>query len=43
MWSEIVKPTGYDPMINGSATAEEVLPQVDQELQEMIDDYWANQ
>lgn len=42
MWSEIVKPIGYDPMLGGSATAAEVLPKVDAELQKMIDEYWAN-
>ncbi len=43
MWSEIVKPFGYDPMLGGSATAAEVLPKVDEELQKVIDDYWAAQ
>ena len=42
MWSEIVKPFGYDPLINNSATAAEVLPEVDQKLQELIDEFWAN-
>lgn len=42
MWSEIVKPVGYDPMIGGSATAAEVLPKVDEELQVLIDEYWAS-
>jgi multiple sugar transport system substrate-binding protein len=42
MWSEVVKPFGYDPMIGGSATAAEVLPTVDEELQKLIDDYWAS-
>ena len=42
MWSEIVKPFGYDPMIGGSATAAEVLPKVDEELQVLIDEYWAS-
>jgi hypothetical protein len=42
MWSEIVKPTGYDPLTAGSATAEEVLPKVDEELQALIDEYWAS-
>ena len=43
MWSEIVKPFGYDPLIGGSATAAEVLPKVDEELQKLIDEYWASQ
>jgi hypothetical protein len=42
MWSEIVKPFGYDPMLGGSGTAAEVLPKVDEELQKVIDDYWAS-
>jgi multiple sugar transport system substrate-binding protein len=42
MWSEIVKPEGYDPLMNDSATAAEVLPKVDAALQAMLDDYWAN-
>jgi hypothetical protein len=42
MWSEVVKPVGYDPLIAGSATAAEVLPEVDAKLQEMIDEYWAS-
>ncbi len=43
MWSEVVKPVGWDPLIGGSATAEEVLPKVDEELQAMIDEYWESQ
>ncbi|HSO26576.1 MAG TPA: extracellular solute-binding protein [Anaerolineales bacterium] len=42
MWNEIVKPIGYDPMLGGSASAAEVLPNVDAELQKMLDEYWAN-
>ncbi len=42
MWSEIVKPVGYDPLMGGSATAAEVLPKVDEELQKILDDYWAS-
>jgi ABC-type glycerol-3-phosphate transport system substrate-binding protein len=42
MWSEIVKPVGYDPMLGGSATAAEVLPKVDDELQKVLDEYWAS-
>lgn len=43
MWSEVVKPYGYDPMMNGSQTAAEVLPKVDEELQKLIDEYWETQ
>jgi hypothetical protein len=42
MWSEIVKPIGYDPLLNNSATAAEVLPLVDEALQAKIDEYWAS-
>ena len=42
MWSEVVKPVGYDPLMAGSATAAEVLPEVDAELQVLIDEYWAS-
>ncbi len=42
MWSEIVKPVGYDPLLGGSATAAEVLPKVDEELQKVLDEYWAS-
>ena len=40
MWAEVVKPVGWDPMINGSQTAAQVLPKVDAELQALLDDYW---
>lgn len=43
MWSEIVKPEGYDAMLNNSATAAEALPRVDAALQALIDEYWASQ
>jgi multiple sugar transport system substrate-binding protein len=43
MWSEVVKPVGYDPMLGASATAAEALPKVDEELQKVIDEYWAAQ
>ena len=42
MWSEVVKPEGYDPLMNNSATAAEVLPKVDAALQALIDEYWAS-
>lgn len=40
-WLEAVKPIGYDPLLNGSATAAEVLPAVDEAVQGMLDDFWA--
>jgi len=40
MWSEVVKPVGWDPLINGSATAAEVLPKVDEGVQALLDEYW---
>lgn len=43
MWSEIVKPVGWDPLINGSAKAADVLAQVDTALQAKLDEYWATQ
>jgi hypothetical protein len=42
MWSETVKPVGWDPMINGTASAEEALAAVDKELQIKLDEYWAS-
>jgi multiple sugar transport system substrate-binding protein len=42
MWSEVVKPTAWDPLINGTAKAAEVLPQVDTALQAKLDEYWAS-
>lgn len=42
MWSEIVKPVGYDPMMNGSQTAAEALPKVDEALQAVLDEFWAS-
>ncbi|MCG8353341.1 MAG: extracellular solute-binding protein [Chloroflexales bacterium] len=41
-WNEVVKPSGWDPMLAGSASAAEVLPKVDEALQEMLDEYWAD-
>jgi multiple sugar transport system substrate-binding protein len=43
LWSEIVKPVGWDPLINGSASAAEVLPKVDEAIQAKLDEYWASQ
>ncbi len=42
MWAEVVKPTAWDALNNGSAKAAQVLPQVDQKLQAMLDEYWKN-
>jgi len=39
--SEIVKPLAYDKLVNNSATAAQVLPEVDAALQTMLDEYWA--
>lgn len=41
MWSEVVKPVGWDPMIAGKAKASEALPKVDEALQKLLDEYWA--
>lgn len=41
-WNEVVKPVGWDPLMAGTATAAEVLPQVDTGVQALLDDYWAN-
>ncbi len=38
MWSEVVKPVGWDPMIAGKAKASEVLPKVDEALQKLLDE-----
>jgi len=42
MWAETVKPIGWDPMINGSASAADALAAVDKELQVKLDEYWAS-
>jgi multiple sugar transport system substrate-binding protein len=42
MWAEVVKPTGWDPLLNNSAKASDVLPQVDTALQALLDEYWAS-
>jgi len=42
MWSEVVKPVAWDLLTAGDATAEEVLPAVDEGVQAMLDEYWAN-
>jgi multiple sugar transport system substrate-binding protein len=43
MWSEVVKPVGWDPLIAGKSKATEVLPKVDEALNKMLDEYWASQ
>lgn len=43
MWTEVVKPEGWDRLTNNSATAAEVLPDVNAGVQALLDDYWANQ
>ena len=40
-WLEAVKPIGYDPLTNNSATAAEVMSAVDEAVQGMLDEYWA--
>jgi multiple sugar transport system substrate-binding protein len=40
-WNEVVKPVGWDPLTQGTATAAEVLPEVDKQVQAMLDEYWA--
>ncbi len=39
--AEVVKPIGWDPLINGSAKAADVLPKVDAAIQALLDEYWA--
>ena len=40
MWSEVVKPTAWDLINNGTGKPADVLPKVDEKLQKMLDDYW---
>jgi multiple sugar transport system substrate-binding protein len=40
-WNEVVKPVGWDPLLAGSATADDVLPKVDEGVQALLDEYWA--
>ena len=40
-WLEAVKPIGYDPILNNSATAAEVMPAVDEAVQGILDDFWS--
>jgi len=41
MWNEVVKPRGWDLMLNNSKTAAEVLPDVTKGVQDLLDAYWA--
>jgi multiple sugar transport system substrate-binding protein len=43
MWSEVVKPQGYDAINAGTAKATDVLPKVDAALQKLLDEYWKTQ
>lgn len=43
IWTEAVKPLGYDPLTNNSASAAEVMPAVNEGVQSLLDEYWANQ
>lgn len=38
MWSQVVKPVGWDPLMAGKATAAEVLPKVDEGVQKLLDE-----
>ena len=40
-WLEAVKPIGYDPITNNSATAAEVMAAVDEAVQGVLDEFWA--
>lgn len=40
MWNEVVKPVAWDPLTQGTAKAADVLPEVDRQLQAMLDEYW---
>lgn len=40
-WLEAVKPIGYDPILNNSATAAEVMPKVDEAVQGLLDEFWS--
>ena len=39
---EVVAPLAYDKLVNNSATAAEVLPEVDTAMQALLDEYWAS-
>lgn len=38
IWSEVVKPVGWDPLIGGTAKAADVLPKVDEGVQKLLDE-----
>lgn len=38
MWAEVVKPVAWDPLLNNSAKAADVLPKVDEALQKLLDE-----
>ena len=40
MWNEVVKPLGWDPLLNNTATAAEALPQVTAGVQALLDAHW---
>ncbi len=42
-WNEVIKPVGWDPLIAGTTTAADVMPQVDAGVQKLFDDFWASQ
>jgi multiple sugar transport system substrate-binding protein len=42
MWNQVVKPAGWDPINNNSATAAEALPKVTEGVQALLDEYWAS-
>ncbi len=41
MWNEVVRPVGWDPLLNNSATAADVLPAVTEGVQALLDTYWS--
>jgi multiple sugar transport system substrate-binding protein len=41
MWNEVVKPMGWDLLLNNDKTAAEVLPDVTKGVQDLLDAYWA--
>ena len=43
MWAEVVKPTAWDLLNNGTAKAADVMPKVDEKLQKLLDEYWKSQ
>lgn len=43
MWTEVVKPVGYDPLTNNSASAADVMAAVNEGVQTLLDDHWSAQ